>query len=362
MSKPTIHFAFTVPRGASLARRAFDKLLNTLHSTPLHRLGIDELIPWQHPLRSIHAISYHLLHAFKQRGYPVRFYTVYEHSVCHLKPQDIFIGMPLPANGFGERWLGSDDRASVTSRTIRKYPRNKNFLIMPYAHDEMYVGWARDIVAQNAAQGGGTILIGGGKWSKNWDCSPYRDIPFPGLLHVRMGIDHNEHPRVKLHFNPKGKRRYLYMGHTEWYKNPKELERLAHALPQFEWLHVGGGRLKGWKKIAEFISLTPSAMEALAKQADFFVSVSTADPGATTILEQMCFGLVVACTPETGYELSSLIPLSTTDTEANIKTLLDLQTVEEAELLIRASQNRTIAIDQHSWKQFCDSVLEFMRL
>ena len=362
MTKPTIHFAFTVPRSAYLPRRVFDRALNLFQVTPLYRFGYDAFIPWQWPLRSTHAIAYHLLHTFRMRGYPVRFYTTYEHTVCPLKPNDIFIGMPLPANGFDEPRSGSDDITSVTSRTIREYPQNKNFIIMPYAHDATYVNWSKDIIRQNALQGGGAIFIGGDIWQRNWERSPLADILFPKKIHVIMGIDPLHHPRVKKHFNAKGKRKYLYMGHTAWYKNTRELERIASELPQFEWAHIGGGTIPGWKKLAEFIALTPSAMTELARDYDFFVSTSSADPQATTILEQMCAGLVVACTPETGYEYPSLVRLSVSETESNVNTLLGLQYVTESDLLALAECNREIASHKHSWQQFCDSVASFMEL
>ena len=152
------------------------------------------------------------------------------------------------------------------------------------------------------------------------------------------------------------------MGHTAWYKNTKELERIAHELPQFEWAHIGGGTISGWKKLAEFIALTPSAMAKLARDYDFFVSTSSADPQATTILEQMCAGLIIACTPETGYEYPSLIRLSTSETKSNVNTLLGLQYVRESDLLALAERNREVASQKHSWQQFCDSITSFMEL
>jgi glycosyltransferase involved in cell wall biosynthesis len=360
MSKPTIHFVFTVPLGSNLFRRGIDRIIRLTGVTPLHRYAWDPLIPWQKPRRSVHAISYNLLQAFKAEGYPVRLYSLYEHGVCRLKPDDIFIGMPLPANGFGETRSGKDDRRSVTSRTIREYPRNKNFIIMPYSHDPMYVNWSKDLVKQNADQGGGTIFIGGEVWKEDWDKSPYADISLTKKIHAIMGIDPDDYPLVKKKFNPPGKRKYLYIGHAAWYKNTKELENIAAQITNFQGAHIGGGEVKGWNKLANFMSFTPEVMADLAKEYDIFVNVSTADPGATTILEQMCFGLVVACTRESGYEYPSLVKLSPVDTAGNVKLLNELQWADEAELVSRARDNREVAKSKHNWKQFTDSVIDFI--
>lgn len=361
MSRPTIHLVFTVPLGANIIRRGIDKVIRLAHLTPLHRWGNDSLIPWQKPIRSVHAITYHLLHAFKALGYPVRLYSLYEHTVCQMKSGDIFIGLPLPVAGFGETRSGTDDRSSVTSRTIREYPHHRNFIIMPYTHDPLYVNWTKDLVRANARQGGGAIFIGGDIWKRNWGKSPYADITFVKKEHVMMGIDPRDYPPVKKSFNPRGQRKYLYIGHTAWYKNTKELENLATSLPNFSGAHLGEGKIKGWDNLG-FASLTPPFVSKLAKEYDIFINVSTADPQATTILEQMCFGFVVACTPETGYEYPSLVKLSTDNTAANIRILQTLQFADEKELLVLTSQNRKIAETEHTWKKFCATVLNFMNV
>lgn len=208
------------------------------------------------------------------------------------------------------------------------------------------------------------MLVGGSEiWARDWQAkSPFADLGDLRKTHLIMGIDAEDYPRVKQSFNPSGKRGYLYIGHTSWYKNTKELERIAESLPGYEFGHIGAGEIKGWKKIADFASLTPQFMSEIAKKYDFFVNVSTADPGATTILEQMCFGFVVACTPETGYEHPSLLRLSTNDTDSNVKILEDLQSLPAEELLKIATANRMVAMEKHSWGQFTKSALDFMGL
>lgn len=358
--KPIVHLAYTVPLGRTLARRALDKALRLLHVTPLHRFVHDALIPWQHPIRAPHSISHNLIDAIRGRGHDVRLYSLYEHTVADIKEDDIFIGQPVPDGGFGAHRSLLDDHASVTSRTIREFPSARNFIIMPYAHDAQYSTFAKDLFRTNAAAGGGAIFIGGKIWEHDWDIkSPLADIGALRKVHItEMGIDVDEYPMVKTAFNPKGKRKYFYIGHTAWYKNTPQLERIAAAMPEHSFVHIGGGELRGWENRG-FASLTPAFMQSLAQECDIFVNVSTADPQATTIVEQMSFGFAVACTPETGYDYPAIATLRTSDTEHNVRVLQNLQDIDEGELLRQTRENRKIVEEKHGWAQFTDKVLDF---
>lgn len=355
-----LHFIYTVPRSESLARRVVDKAIGASNGIipPLHRSGVDAFIPWKHPIRAPHSISYHLLGALKKRA-PTRFYSMYEHGVCKVAKNDLVLAQPLPLGGFGSTRPKTDDPRSVTSRTIREHRATRNIIIMPYAHDELLVSWAHDLLSHTSE----VVFIGGKIWSEQWEeRSPFADLTFERRIHVDMGIDPIDYPRVKSRFNPKGKRKYLYIGHTSWYKNTNELERIAELIPHFEGGHIGGGSIRGWKKIANFADLTPEYMSKLAEEYDFFVNTSTADAQATTILEQMCFGLIVACTPESGYDHPSLIRLHTSDTRHNVRILSALQDKDEDELLAITEENRRIAVTQHSWERFTTQILDFIGL
>lgn len=353
-----IHFAYTVPRRPTVIGRAFDKFFSATGITPPYRLGSNTFIPWSHPIRAPHSISYHLLQALKQRG-KVRYYSLYEHGVAHMRGGDVFIGQPVPDGGFNTSRPDHDDPLSVTSRTLREFSSFPRTLIMPYAHDELLVSWAKDLVTKADT----VIFIGGEIWKNDWNTkSPFRDITIKNRVHVEMGIDSRDYPVVKNHFNPKGKRKYLYIGHTAWYKNTAQLEEIAKRLPNFDGAHIGGGEVQGWKKLANFATLTPEYMRKLAQEYDIFVTTSTADAQATTILEQMCFGMAVACTPETGYTYDSITKLSTSDVEHNIRALTELQEMDENELLERSRENLHIAQTRHTWSRFCHEIVSATNL
>ncbi len=354
---PKIHFSYTVPLGKTVMRRAFDKAIRLSGVIPPYRFGYEWTVPWQKPIRAPHCISYHLLQRFMSEG-QVRFYNMLEHTVAKLGVDDIFIGQPVPDGGFGLVRSQTDDRQSITSRTIRAYPNHRVFLIMPYTHDPFYVSWAKDLLADF---NGGLILIGGKIWERDWlERSPFADLPIKRKVHVEMGIDADDYPVVKTRFNSPTRRKFLYIGHTGWYKNTKELENIAAKMPNYEFAHIGGGEIVGWKKLANFASLTPEYMAKISAEYDIFVNTSTADAQATTILESMCFGFVVAATYESGYDHPSIVRLSPTDTAFNLATLVKLQQAPESELLALAKANRQIAIEHHSWERFVDTVWHFI--
>lgn len=358
MSTKTIHFVYTVPFSPHILRRGLDKALRLAHVPPLHRLGWDPLIPWQRPIRAPHSISYHLLHALQGLS-RVRFYSLYERGRITLGPDDIFIGQPVPQGGFSyEGRPETDDPHSVTSATLRHYQgsSHKKALIMPYANDETYISWTRTL----SSLADRLILVGGDYWRKDTASIPLGDLTGRKVLGVNMCVAPEEYPFIKTSFNPPGQRKFLYVGHTGWYKNIAELERIAAAIPGFQGGHIGIGEIRGWKKISNFTRLTPDFMQSIAKEYDIFVNTSSADPQATTILEHMCFGFPIACTAESGYTYDSVTRLSTTDTSLNCAQLNRLQYEDEAVLKRASRENLEHVVQSHNWKNFTDAITSFI--
>ncbi|MES2437244.1 MAG: hypothetical protein V4519_04520 [Patescibacteria group bacterium] len=356
-----IHIVSTVPQGNSLFRRALDKAIRiTGIIPPLHRYGIDALIPWKKPLRSPHASSRNLLHHFKKLG-KVKYYSLYEKGVIKLAPDDIFLGQIVPDGGFTyDSRPQTDDHASITSRTLRENPDNHNkYLIIPFANDKALWGWSKDIVENHADK---VVLIAGEIWTRNWKDGVYPSLDLKNVVRIDNGIDPLEYPIIKKSFNKPENRKFLYIGHTAFYKNTKELERIAEQMPGFVGGHIGLGNVKGWKKIADFADLTPEFMTKIAEEYDIFVTTSSADAQATTIMENMCFGFPIACTPETGYEYPSIVKLDTTNTEANIKALTMLKNMSEPELKALVDENLKVIQKFHTWNTYVTTISDFMNL
>jgi hypothetical protein len=359
--KITIYFVYTVPMGTNIFRRAIDKLIRITNIVPpLHRYGFDFLIPWRKPNRAPHSHSRHLLHEFKKYG-KVRFYSLYEKGVIHLKPDDIFFGQPVPQGGFG---LGprpeTDDHESITSRTLRENIDNNHnkFFFIPFANDPVLMSWAKDLAFNYADK---VILQGGEFWTRDWKNNVFGQLDQKNVLRVNNAIDPNDYYFIKKSFNPPDKRKFLYIGHTAWYKNTVELERIASQMPGFVGGHIGGGIIKGWKNYG-FSDFTPEFLKNLADEYDIFINTSSGDANATTILENICFGFPVACTPETGFEYPSIIKLSTTDTAENIKKLTAMKNMSESELKKLVEENMKFVKKYYTWDNFLNEITKFMGL
>ena len=353
-----IHFVYRVPRHNTIIGKISEKIafsLGTPKGFPLPwRYGTH--IPWRTPVRAPNSISFHLLNAFKKHD-AVRFYDLYEKTVCNLKPGDIFIGVPIQTFD-GKEW-DDPDLYRVTARTLDAYKNNdtvQKIIILPYNSDPKYNISTNGIIER---YGKNLIIISGKIWTDTWSTSPIQPY-VQNLLRVNMCIDAEQYPLVKHTFNPKGKRKYLYIGHTGFYKNTAQLEAIAAAIPGFEGGHIGGGTIKGWKKISDFADLNEQFMRQIASEYDIFINTSSADASPTTILESMCFGFAVACTPESSYTYDSITRLHVTDTLYNIEALRELQYTDESILLERAQKNRIYATTLHNWNTMSEKIIDYI--
>jgi len=351
MHKPTVHFVYKSPRHSTFFGKVFDKIgLNVSFLLPIWRYG--NHIEWKIPKRHPASASFNILKALKKRG-PVKFYDLWERRTARIKKGDLFIGLPLQVYD-GRSW---DDPSinCVTRRTLEKY-NLEGTIILPYCHDTRYNTSTNGLIDHH---GKNLIILSGKYWTDTWDQSPIKSY-VNNLLRVNMGIDPLEYPLIKKKFNPKGRRKYLYIGQTAWYKNTAQLEKIAEMIPGFEGGYISSGEIKGWKKIASWADLTPEYMTRIAEEYDIFVNVSTSDPSPATILEHMCFGFAIACTPESSYEYESLTRLHITDTAFNVKQLQEIQNMSESELFTRTMHNRELAISNHNWDDITTKIVNFV--
>lgn len=351
MSKPTVHFVYKSPRHSTSIGKVFDKIgLSIPFFPPIWRNGNN--IEWKIPKRHPASASFNILNAFKKKG-DLKFYDLWEKTTAFIKPEDSFIGLPVQVYD-GRSW---DDPSinCVTRRTLEKYNLDGT-IILPYCHDARYNGSTGGLIERH---GKNLIILSGKYWTDTWDQSPIRPY-VKNLLRVNMGIDVDEYPVIKKKFNPKGKRKYLYIGQASWYKNTAQLEKIAESIPNFEGGYISTGEIKGWKKIANWADLTPEYMAKIADEYDIFVNTSSSDPSPATILENMCFGFAVACTPESSYDYPSLTRLHVSDTTFNVKQLQELQNMDDSEVLARAKKNRELAIQNHNWNEITAKIVDFV--
>jgi len=346
--KQRLHLIYIAP-----SKNTFVERFNLC--TPKYRNAANskfELAGWPSPIYAPYCITYYLANRLCSQ-FDVKVYDWNETCRFTASKSDIILCHPkVIVEKNGKITL---DFESISWRALSEASGARKILFMPYVPgaDDLWLPQAL------AAANGEMVAITGLVWMKDFAAGPTSQLT-KRFLRLDMGIEGQDYPRVKTTFNPPGKRKFLYIGHTADYKNTQMLEGIAATLPKFEGGHIGFGRIAGWKHLGSQIDLTPESMRVLAKEYDIFVSVSTGDAQATTILEQICFGLAIACTPETGYTFESLYRLDCKDLDLNVKILSELQRASEGQLLKHCEDNLRHVVEFHNWKDFADRVVKFI--
>jgi len=178
------------------------------------------------------------------------------------------------------------------------------------------------------------------------------------IVRLDLAVSAAEFPLVKKQFNAPGKRGYLYIGNNRPEKGIEALSATLERLEKYPRGWVGGGPdIPHATRIAGYRELTREFIAGLAERYDIFLNTSISDANPATILEAMAWGFPVACTPESGYyNMPTIVSLSTTDIDANVAALEELQQAPEERLTELSRANRALVETQYTWEQFCGAV------
>jgi len=325
---------------------------------PLYRWSRLSKIDWPSPIAAPLSITRNLMLALQDKG-DLRLYDWREHAVCQLNQDDIMLFHPRTIMR-GE-YNAAPDYSTIGLRSLKENGVGKKYIIMPYNHDPRQVAWLKSVLSEDGVDG--FIAITGRYWADSWSQSPlFGYINVKDVCFVSMAIDSAQYPFLKTNFNLPGKRKFLYIGKSGAVKNTAQLENIAMRYPGFCGGYISPGQIQGWKKIANFMNLTADVMQDLAREYDIFINVSPYDAQATTVLEQMCFGLPIACTPGSGYNYPSIIPLDPHDTEFNCRQIEIIQNMPAEALKNLSLTNRNIAEKEHNWDLFNNKIINFIKV
>ncbi len=182
----------------------------------------------------------------------------------------------------------------------------------------------------------------------------------PKMVHVDLAVDRSDFPRVKLRFAESGRRRFLYVGHSGWQKNPSFLTELARRLPDADFGWVGAGRtpIEGFTSHGS-LDFRSREAQALVATYDFLVTVSLTDANPATILEAMAWGLLPVCTAQSGYTgYEGIVNIPANDIESAVGLLSRLQFIPAAKLERLRRENDGL-LDRHfNWDRFTWQVVD----
>jgi glycosyltransferase involved in cell wall biosynthesis len=280
------------------------------------------------------------LHA---RGYEVVHYDIDEARVIRPGVDDVLLGHPHEAP-----W-------SVFRRSAARSGWRRKLMLMPYVHVDDYHVSLADPVIRNCDL---FLAITGSTWFEAVASSVAAHWR-PKMVHVDLAVDREDFPRVKSSFRAPGERRFLYIGHTGWYKNTGYLAELARRLPEYEFGWIGSGEpsIPGLRPYGRRDFTTGEARELVAEH-DFLLTVGVGDANPTTVLESMAWGLIPVCTPQSGYAgRAGIVNVPPEDADAAVAVLRQLQERPESELTALQAANDD-DLDRHfTWDRFTDQVV-----
>ena len=278
-----------------------------------------------------------------EKFYEVITYNYDEYHTIHPGEADVLIGHWHP-NPF-----------SVFRMSTKKKGWKRVLALAPFCPDP--TGWHNAFGNKVIDKCDRILAITGNAWMRRLKDSPFQHWE-QKIVHLDLAVDRKDFPFIKKNFNPAGKRRFLYIGHTAWCKNTSFLERLAEKLPETYFAWMGGTQqLNNIKGLGKYDFSKVDAHNFI-KEFDFLITVGSSDANPTTILESMAWGLIPVCSIQSGYEgFSGIRNISIDNIDDALKTINNLQSVSDEELKNWQQINLTELENHFNWDRFCGQVL-----
>ena len=228
--------------------------------------------------------------------------------------------------------------------------------LAPYNHgDGVQVAFYETFIRNCALY----LAITGNYWFNSIKQSPFAHWQ-PKMRHLDLAVDRVDFPALKTDFNPPGKRRFVYIGHSGWTKNPGFLEQLARRMPNVHFSWIGAARRR---QIAGFEALgyqdfsTDPAKQRISTF-DFMITASQSDANPTTVLESMAWGLIPVCTPQSGYVGYPSIQNIPLDIGKAVEILQQLQQLPDTALKEMQATNWHALESHFNWDRFAQQVVD----
>lgn len=301
------------------------------------------IYPHGSPISAPNSIGRHLGERLGER-YKVIYHDIQEPGSVEPGDDDVLLGHAWPT-------------ASLFRRSCRRPGWKRVILMQPYCHGDAVAD--QDAFVERFIRDCDLFLaITGAYWFKGVPNSRFRHW-FPKMRHLDLAVDRNDFTVIKRTFNPPGKRRFVYIGYNDKYKNTAYLSQITQELPgvEFGWIGVKKG-LPGMKAHGT-VDFGAQEGKDLVAQYDFLLTVGSADGNPTTILEAMAWGLIPVCTPQSGYEGYPGIPNVLLDRPKEAATRLqELQYLPETGLKDLQQINWKALDDYFNWERFAADVIK----
>lgn len=184
----------------------------------------------------------------------------------------------------------------------------------------------------------------------------------PKMVRLDMAVDSHVFPYLRTSFNEPGNRRLVYIGSSMPQKNLGYMVKIMQSMPDvtLHWYGGDGGhplaKLPNVKTVG-WITLDRTTAEDIIKNCDIFINTSHSDANPTTLLESRAWGIITACTKESGYYNDPFFTeLYLDDLQKSIQAIRGLLNTPSSELLQRAKASRQEIETRYTWDNFCEKV------
>jgi len=286
-----------------------------------------------------------------------RLYHLHEQVKIKFSNKDIFIGHPY--------FPYTSNEKGVTENALSNKVRPEQIALLTPLHCNIKINTKHinkkyldhiDSMFPNI-----DILFGimGEYWWDEWDNSPYSHWKSK-MVRIDMAIDTSKYKQVKIGFNKKNQRKFLFIGINDPTKGISFLSKIAsnYDYGTFGWIG-SGPEIENVFKESEYRILDSNFMRKIAKKYDFIISPSYGDANPTTILEGMSWGFPIICTPQSGYyETSYRFNIEYSNIKKTIDTLNHIQNLSDQDLINISNQARKDVESNYTWKKFTSSIME----
>jgi len=276
--------------------------------------------------------------------YPVIYHDWSDFGAIKPEPGDVLLGHPHPHPN------------SVFRRSLQQEGWRRRLMLAPFHHGDLRQIAFEDPIVPSCDL---VLAITGPYWFRTVEDSRFSHWR-PKMIHLDLAIDRSDYPPLKTSFGAPGKRRVVYIGHTDKYKNMPHLSQIAALVPETEFAWIGSGTraVPGLTALGQ-IEFGSQAGKELVAQFDFLLTVGKADANPTTILEAMAWGLIPICTPTSGYGgIPSIVNVPLDDAAAAAAIVRRLLSANASDLVAMQSANWRLLDEHYTWDRFAAQVVE----
>lgn len=296
-------------------------------------------------IHSPHTITTNLYNFLRTKS-DVKYYEWSYRGVADVGPDDIFIGHP------------NYDQNTVTHRTLMERQCRLKCMIHPFHTRLPEHNFPFDCLVDHVDK---IFAICGPYWHDTIEQTKFARWKSK-MIRLDMAVNADHFPFLRTSFNEIGSRELVYIGSTTPMKNLGFMTALMQKIPTTRLRWWGGhsehplSRLPnvktvGWQKLTEDVA------KNIVRLGDIFISTSVSDANPTTLLESMAWGLITACTKESGYWKDPLFTeLFLDDIDATVSTLQKVLNTPDEALMARAVQGREAIETKYTWNVFCNKI------